>query len=264
MNIVESMLIMSALPTKPQTEKIRPEITRLPQLTRARRIIRNFLRWFLRILLRLCTRIQVQGMENIPEEGPVLTVSNHLGDVDAIIGFAYAPRHIDAFVKADLYDFPLLGKVLDAYGVIWIHRGQPDRRAIRAALQALREGRIVTIAPEGRESLTGSLEEGTGGAAYLAWKANVPLQPATVTGTENNRVLKNLKRLRRTEVTLTVGPLFYLNEYPDRRTAINQGTRQIMRTLAAQLPPQYRGVYKLSSDAEGEESRPNIEDEINH
>jgi 1-acyl-sn-glycerol-3-phosphate acyltransferase len=190
-------------------------------------------------------------------------VSNHLGDVDAAIGFAFAPRHTEAFVKSELYDIPLLGKVLDAYGVIWIHRGQPDRRAIRAALQGLREGRIITIAPEGRESLTGALEEGTGGAAYLAWKANVPVQPATVTCTENERILRNLKRLRRTNVTLNVGPLFYINDYPDRRTTIDQGTLQIMQTLATQLPPQYRGVYEQSGDVEGWESKPSIEDDIN-
>jgi 1-acyl-sn-glycerol-3-phosphate acyltransferase len=241
---------MSATPAKPVSEKVRPEITRLPRLTSSRRLFRNFLRWFLLLLVKLCLRIQVIGLENIPEDGPVITVSNHLGDFDAIIGFAFAPRHTDAFVKSELYDIPILGKVLDAYGVIWLHRGQPDRRAIRAALQGLREGRIITIAPEGRESLTGALEEGTNGAAYLAWKANVPIQPATVTSTENKRIIKNLSRLRRTDVTLTVGPIFYINHYPDRRTTINQGTLQIMETLAAQLPPQYRGVYQPSENVE--------------
>jgi 1-acyl-sn-glycerol-3-phosphate acyltransferase len=254
---------MSATPTKPIAEKVRPEITRLPRLTRPRRLFRNLLRWFLRFLVKLCLRIQVIGLENIPEEGPVITVSNHLGDADAVIGFAFAPRHTDAFVKSELHDIPLLGMVLDAYGVIWIHRGQPDRRAIRAALQGLREGRIITIAPEGRESLTGALEEGTNGAAYLAWKANVPIQPATVTGTENKRIIKNLSRLRRTDVKLTIGPLFYINDYSNRRTTINRGTTQIMQTLAAQLPPQYRGVYQLDGDVDESESRQNIEDNNN-
>lgn len=241
---------MSDIPAKPQSERIRPEITRLPRLTMGRRLFRNFLRWFLRLLVKLCTRIQVQGLDNVPKEGPGIAVSNHLGDVDAIIGFAFAPRHTDALIKSEIYDIPILGQVLEAYGVIWVHRGQPDRRAIRAALQGLREGRIITIAPEGRESLTGALEEGTGGAAYLAWKTNAPLIPATVTGTENERIISNLKRFRRSEVTLTLGTPFYLKDDPDRRKAIDQGTLQIMQTLAAQLPPEYRGVYQLSDDME--------------
>ena len=70
--------------------------------------------------------------------------------------------------KIELYEIPLLGKVLDLYGVIWVRRGQPDRRALRAVMEAMDDKRMVAIAPEGRESLTGALEEGTGGAAYLA------------------------------------------------------------------------------------------------
>ena len=55
--------------------------------------------------------------------------------------------------------------------MIWVHRGQPDRRAMRAALDALAEGRMVTLAPEGRQSVIGGLEEGNPGAAFLALKS---------------------------------------------------------------------------------------------
>ena len=50
---------------------------------------------------------------------------------------------------------------MDWYGIIWLHRGQADRRAIRAALDGFAEGRIIVIAPEGRYSLVGGLEEGS-------------------------------------------------------------------------------------------------------
>src|SRR4030067_146028 len=117
-----------------------------------------------------------------------MVVSNHLGDADLIVGMAYSPYEVEILSKAELYDYPILGKLMDAYGVIWVHRGQPDRRALRAALEALRQGRVVGIAPEGRESLTGSLEEGTGGAAYLALKADGPILPVTFTGTQKATV----------------------------------------------------------------------------
>jgi 1-acyl-sn-glycerol-3-phosphate acyltransferase len=145
--------------------------------------------------------------------------------------------------KVELYDLAVVGWLMDAYGVIWVHRGQPDRRALRAALEGLQEGRIISLAPEGRESLTGSLEEGSGGAAYLALKSGAPIVPVTFTGTENARVYGNMKRLRRTPVTITVGPRFTLQDLPDRKEAIRLGTEQIMQTLAAQLPPEYRGIY---------------------
>lgn len=173
----------------------------------------------------------------------MLIVFNHLGDADTVLGEVYYPVWVDSLAKVELYDLPVLGKVLDAYGVIWVHRGLADRKALRAALTGLRNGRYIAIAPEGRESLTGQLEEGTGGAAYLAAKADVPVLPVTFTGTENRRVFANMKRLQRTAVTMTVGPSFRLQPQPDLRQAIEVGTQTIMTRLARQLPPEYRGVY---------------------
>ncbi len=233
----------SPLPPKPRATLIRPEITRLPRLTWWRRIVRRLIKGLARLLVWAFIRLSVSGRENLPTQGPALVVANHLGDADLVIGLAVAPFPPDYLAKAELYDYPLLGQLLDAYGVIWVHRGQPDRRALQAAIQGLKEGRLIAIAPEGRESLSGALEEGTGGAAYLALKADIPLLPVTFTGSENARIYANLKRLRRTQVTVTIGPLFRLESLPDRRQSIRQGTLKIMRTLAAQLPAEYRGVY---------------------
>ena len=103
---------------------------------------------------------------------------------------------------------------------------------------------MIAIAPEGRESMTGALEEGTHGAAYLALKAGVPILPVTFTGTENSRVYGNLEKLRRTEISMIVGPPFTLDEPSNRKEAIEEATRKIMGILAAQLPEHYRGVYR--------------------
>jgi 1-acyl-sn-glycerol-3-phosphate acyltransferase len=196
-------------------------------------------------LIFLWSRLSIDGIENVPEEGPALFVSNHLGDADLIIGFALAPLPSEAVAKIELYDLPLLGWILESYGVIWVHRGQPDRRAIRVILEALDQGRVVGIAPEGRESLTGSLEEGTEGAAYVALKADVPIVPVTFTGTENERVFGNMKRLRRTDISVKIGTPFKLESSRLTRKSIAEGTALIMHTLAKQLPPEYRGVYEL-------------------
>ena len=233
---------------KPVAERVRPEITRLPQLTAWRRIVRRVWQAVLRILAWLLADVQVRGLENIPKQGAALIVTNHLGDADLALGVAFTTRLPEVLSKAELHYFPVLGWLMDAYGVIWVHRGQPDRRALRAALQGLAEGRLVTLAPEGRESLTGALEEGTHGAAYLALKAGVPLMPVTFTGTENRRFYTNLKRLHRTPMTITVGPLFHLDQDGDWRAVIESGTRRIMRTLASQLPLEYRGAYSLDAE----------------
>ena len=173
-----------------------------------------------------------------------MVVANHLGDADVVVGLAYVPFEIEAVAKVELYEIPILGYLMDTFGVIWVHRGQPDRLAIRCVLEGLQEGRVIYIAPEGRESVTGSLEEGTEGAAYLALKSGVPLIPMTFTGTENKRVFANLKRLRRSKISLTIGLPFKLEPGPDWRDSVQAGTQAIMKRLAGQLPLEYRGVYK--------------------
>jgi 1-acyl-sn-glycerol-3-phosphate acyltransferase len=255
----------------------------LPALTPARRLVRWLLRGLVRFLVFCFTRMEVRGLENFPKNGPALVVMNHLGDADAIIMLAVLPVFPEALAKIELYDIPVLGALFHAYGVIWVHRGQPDRKALRAVLEGLRAGKFVGVAPEGRESPLGALEEGTEGAAFLAMKADVPLVPVTVTGTQNARLYGNMKRLRRTPVTLRVGKAFALpklaqpalaarpgsrspacppartsgrcggqarersegaaKEQADRHGALREATRLIMERLACQLPPEYRGVY---------------------
>lgn len=243
----------TSISPKPRSEVNRPSMTRLARLTWGRRLFRKLIHWLSRLLVFLWSHSKVSGLENIPERGPALLVGNHLGDADLILGFAFAPLIAEPVVKIELRDLPVLGWVLDTYGVIWVHRGQPDRKALRAILEAMKQGRMVGIAPEGRESLTGSLEEGTGGAAYLALKADVHIVPLTFTGTENKRVFQNMKRFRRTEMSLTIGPPFKLESLPDRRAAIRSGTDKIMNILAMQLPPEYRGFYEFEISGSDEQ-----------
>jgi len=236
---------------KPRNETFNPEITRLPDLTIWRRIFRRLINGLLHLLALILIRCKLTGLENIPRGRAALLVTNHLGDADMILGMAYTPLSIDVMSKAELRAFPILGKLMDAYGVIWVHRGQADRRAVRAVMDGLSQGRLIAIAPEGRESETGALEEGTGGAAYLALKAGVPVVPITYTGTENAVIFANLRHLRRSDVTITIGQPFYLDPDPDRRRAVQKGTQKIMSTLASQLPQKYRGVYGGAQAEEG-------------
>jgi 1-acyl-sn-glycerol-3-phosphate acyltransferase len=171
-----------------------------------------------------------------------------LGDPDAILILAAMPEFPEAIGKIELRAIPVLRLVMDMLGVIWIHRGQPDRRALSAALEALHQGRRVIIAPEGRESVSGALESGTEGAAYLAIKAGVPVVPVTITGSEFRHIENNLKKLRRTPVTIRVGKEFNLPQQSQGRDALREGTRLIMEAMASQLPPEYRGIYAYIKD----------------
>lgn len=242
--MAEFMLSMTSQAPKPRSEVIHPGITRLSKITGGRRIVRRLISWMARLVVRMCTRIEVTGLERLRICDSALIVANHLGDADVVVGVAYTPMNVEIIAKSELYDFPILGWLMDAYGVIWVNRGRPDKKAVRAALQAFDQKRKVAIAPEARESLTGGLEKGTGGAAYLALKADVPIIPVTFTGTENRRIFGNLIRLRRSHITLTVGSPFQLKKSTSLKESIQAGTETIMKTLAQQLPPEYRGVYR--------------------
>jgi len=231
-------------PPKPVSYMWRPELVRLPRLTWSRRLMRLFARSLMKLLAFLLLRIEVDGVENLPLKGPLIVVINHLGDADAAALLSILPQPPDALGKIELYELPILGKLMDWYGIIWLHRGQPDKRALRAALDGLAEGRIILIAPEGRYTLAGGLEEGRGGAAFLAFKAGIPILPIALTGTENRHVYSEMRRLKRASVTVRVGKPFTLMEQAGRLVAMRQGTRRIMEALADLLPLEYRGAYK--------------------
>jgi 1-acyl-sn-glycerol-3-phosphate acyltransferase len=233
----------SSLTPKPISEVWQPDLTRLPALTRGRRIFRRFVQLLCRVVIFVCTKATILGLENYPRRGPTLVVINHLGDPDAVLVLAALPEFPEVIGKIELRDIPVLRLVTDMLGIIWVHRGQPDRRAISAALEAFRQGRSVIIAPEARESVSGALEAGTEGAAFLALRAGVPVIPVTITGSEFRRIENNLKKLRRMPVTLRVGKPFVLPRQARGQEALQEGTRLIMEALARQLPPEYRGVY---------------------
>jgi 1-acyl-sn-glycerol-3-phosphate acyltransferase len=170
---------------------------------------------------------------------------NHLGDADTAFLLGFLPFLPEALGKVELYEFPILGRLMDWYGIIWLHRGRPDRRALGCAMDVLAEGRFIVIAPEGRYSLVRGLEEGSPGAAYLALKAKAPVVPIALTGTENTSVYGDLRRLKRPKITLTVGqPFHLLNEGAEVQDNLQSGTRKIMESLAQLLPIEYRGFYK--------------------
>jgi 1-acyl-sn-glycerol-3-phosphate acyltransferase len=192
----------------------------------------------------LLTRSEVRGLEHLPR-GTALYVTNHLGDADTAVLLSALPFAPETLAKIDLlHEFPVLWRLMDWYGVIWLHRGRVDRRALDLAVQALREGRSLVIAPEGRYTLTGGLERGTGGASFVGMRAGVPIVPLALTGTQNRSTYACLRRLRRPHLTLTVGEPFVLDDQGEDPQALRLSTQQIMESIAQLLPEQYRGAYR--------------------
>jgi len=197
-------------------------------------------RFIVRVLLRILTRWEVVGLENVPSQGPFIVITNHLSMVDPPAVMAALPCRVVAMAASKYIRHPF-GFLLGTANVIFVRRGQPDRRALRKALAVLASGGVLGIAPEGTRSKTGALQRGKPGAAYLALRANVPLLPVALTGTE--RFFRDLARLRRPHLRVVIGKPFRLEVPEGTERPLQALTDQMMQRLAALLPPEYRGVY---------------------
>ncbi len=212
-------------------------------------MIYRVLRLLVIVLLKLLTHWEVEGRENLPPGGPLLVVFNHIAWWDAPLAIASLPWKMTGIALKDLRSVPVTGRLLSLAKVIWVDRGRYDREALRKALTVLKEGGVLSIAPEGRMSVTGALERGKTGPVFLAEKAGVPLLPIAITGTE--RVLAAWRGLRRPRVKLIIGEAFRLPELPSPGSAKERRQAEadyIMLKLAELLPLEYRGVYADSVD----------------
>jgi 1-acyl-sn-glycerol-3-phosphate acyltransferase len=200
------------------------------------------IRVIINILINLLTRREYIGEENFPEP-PYILVTNHLSVFDTPILLTICPHTIRALVAAKHKRNPIYRPLLVIMGSIWVRRGEVDRQALRESLTVLKEGGVMGVAPEGtRARGTYALQLGKTGAAYLATRANVPIVPVALSGTEHMK--HNLPRLRRTDVRAVVGKPFRLPENGRvRGEKLHEYTDLIMHRIAELLPEEYRGMY---------------------
>jgi len=206
----------------------------------------RILRFLIRILLRLIANIEIRGKENVPLTGGMILSSNHIGILDIIMVY-YGIERTDIFIPvAEKWEkigwIKWLGKQLN---FLFIDRYNPDLKAMRKMINLMKEGKCLVIAPEGTRSRTGGLIEGKPGVAFLAARSGFPVIPVAITGTEDKVILGKLKRLRRSNVTLTGGKPFTIPPLPkkNRDESLQNYTDEIMCQMAALLPERYRGVY---------------------
>jgi 1-acyl-sn-glycerol-3-phosphate acyltransferase len=135
-----------------------------------------------------------------------------------------------------------LGKHLN---FIFVNRFEPDLKAMREMIKRMEEGQTLVIAPEGTRARDEKMARGRPGVAYLASKMGWQILPVAISGTQDRILFGNLKRFRRTPVTLTAGKPFTLPPFPksNREQVLQEYTDEIMCRIAAMLPEENRGYY---------------------
>jgi 1-acyl-sn-glycerol-3-phosphate acyltransferase len=201
-----------------------------------------------RMLFLLLTRRQVRGRENIPGEGPLLIVSNHISLVDIpLLGVSFG-RKVIFMAKKELFRFRFLNYFMRILGSFPVHRGRLDREALRQSLQVLADGLALVVFPEGTRSNSARLRPAFSGSALVALRSGAPVLPVGIAGTEKFKSVGGA--LRRPQVTVNIGCPFYLPPINSRPTKVELAklTDSIMRRIAELLPPEYRGHYAEEGD----------------
>jgi 1-acyl-sn-glycerol-3-phosphate acyltransferase len=140
----------------------------------------------LRPIVRLGWRIEVRGLEHVPDSGPAILCPNHISVVDSFFVPAVLPRRITYVGKAEYLDDWKTRWLFPALGMIPVDRtgGDAAQGALDAAARVLERGELFGIYPEGTRSRDGLLHKGRTGAARLALRTGAPLIPVGITGTD--------------------------------------------------------------------------------
>ncbi len=212
---------------------------------------RKLLNIILRVAYFLVLRLEIQGAENVPVEGSLVVMINHVDAMDPFIVAGAFPRLVTPLSKIEVFAIPLIGFLTRLYGAIPIRRGQIDTQAMRRALQVLVRGEVLLVAPEGTRSPTYSLQWGKEGMALMAVRTGAPIIPVAITGAQYAG--RYWKQLQRVPVRIVIGEPFRLDpaDQPLRRPLLRAMTDESMYRLAAILPPEYRGVYGNLDKATG-------------
>ncbi|GAB4396660.1 MAG: lysophospholipid acyltransferase family protein [Anaerolineales bacterium] len=187
------------------------------------------------VFTRALSRLHIEGSENIPASGGVILACNHVNDFDVFVMQMGVPRQIFFMAKAELHRNPLIDTIIRPLGAFPVQRGMQDDWAMQHAQRILEHDLILGMFPEGTRNWGCGLKPAKTGAARLAMLTRSPIVPVAVVGIE--RMLHRFPRP--TPVELRFAPPIY----PQPLQTAENLTEQVMRSMAAMLPPEQRGVY---------------------
>jgi 1-acyl-sn-glycerol-3-phosphate acyltransferase len=182
--------------------------------------------------------LRVEGLEHLPQRGPYIVAANHHNYLDGVVLAVAMPRPIAFLVMPRVWRatplHPLLHRQI---GSILLNLQRPDIGALRRALRALDEERVVGIFPEGPFSVRGRLERGQPGVGLLALRAGVPVVPAGIRGTYQALLGRRAYIPRRHPLAVRFGPSRrFASDAGNGRVARSRITQRIMDDIAALLP----------------------------
>ncbi len=134
--------------------------------------------------LHLYLQGRIYGTEHVPQQGPLVVVSNHASYFDPPLLSCCVGRPVAYMAKEKLFQIPILKQAIQWYGAYPVSRGASDRSAIRSALKYLEAGWATGVFLQGTRTPDGKITDPKLGAALIAAKAKAPLLPVSLWGTQ--------------------------------------------------------------------------------
>nr|WP_241180940.1 lysophospholipid acyltransferase family protein [Kocuria indica] len=213
--------------------------------------------------LRLLCRPVITGLENLPQDGPVIIASNHLSFLDSVIISAFMPRRVKFIAKAEYVNSPgikgkLMREAFEFIDIIPVTRGQQSESvaALDPAVEHLKQGNVFGIYPEGTRSRDGYLYRGHSGVAYLAYVTGAPVVPVGLIGTQRLQP-PGATMIRPAKFEMHVGEPIPTPESHGHQTGKLRKTHveQIMTKIAGLSGQPRKDVYNVSPSVQRDAGR---------
>ena len=186
-------------------------------------------------LLLAAFRVREIGRAHVPAGGAILA-GNHISYGDPVLLWCRSPRPVHFMAKSELWDVPVLGWALSQVWAFPVRRGQADRQALAVAHELLKRGDLVGIFPEGTRNRTGDAEA-QGGVAFAALRADVPVVPVGIAGTDRIKPT-GARMIRFPRVTIRYGEPIHPAQFAEiagRKERVEAFTAVLMARIAEEL-----------------------------
>jgi 1-acyl-sn-glycerol-3-phosphate acyltransferase len=214
------------------------------------RLTRPLLRVAFQGVFRVLAPVKIAGLANVPLGKPYVAAMNHISIFDPPFAAAFWPEQLEILGAIDVFSKPGQGQLLNAYGVIPVHRGDYDRALLTRIIRIIKSGLPLLIAPEGGRSHVTAMQRAKPGVAYIIEQTGVPVLPVGLIGTTEDFWHRAI-RGERPPLEMRIGKPIVLpgiETKGTKRHEARQGNADlVMRHLAGLLPEEYRGVYAESA-----------------
>lgn len=133
-------------------------------------------------IFRFLYPLEVEGLENVPCDEPLVICANHSSAIDPVLLAAALPKtaKLRVMAKKQLFKIPGLGRFITKLGAFPVDRGHSDIAAVKTAIGCLKDGWHLVIFPEGTRMKNGQRGQAKGGVAMFAIRAGVKMLPVFV------------------------------------------------------------------------------------